>query len=366
MDLRGGVYVNKMILICLIFTLLMGCSVIKEDQPSLMTEIKATKVESVLQQLDIPWSLTKINSTFFISERKGEIVQFDLDDHKMIEQSLYLKEQIHLEGEGGFLGITLLPDFSTNNEAIAYHTYLNNGAIKNRVIQIKLENNRWIEKNVLLDNIPGARFHNGGRIKIGPDGKIYVTTGDALTPELAQNKNSLAGKILRMELDGSIPIDNPFPNSYVYSYGHRNPQGLVWDENGRLFSTEHGQSAHDEINYIQKGKNYGWPIIEGDEKETGLETPFFHTDGNTWAPSGLSYHEGKLYIATLSGQSIVSFDIETGESEKIVTGYGRMRDVFIEDGILYAITNNRDGRGNPSSEDDQLIRLNIKGERNGY
>lgn len=357
----------KIICPILIFILLIGCSANKEETPSsLEVQTGKTNSESMLQQLNIPWSIAKTDNTFFISEREGKIVQWNMTSGKRNEQSLYLKEQIHIEGEGGLLGIALLPNFSVNNEMAVYHTYLNNGRIKNRLIKIKLEDNKWIEEEVLLDNIPGARFHNGGRVKIGPDKKLYITTGDALEPELAQNKNSLAGKILRMELDGSIPKDNPFIDSYVYSYGHRNPQGLVWDESGRLFSTEHGQSAHDEINYIKKGKNYGWPIIEGDEQKVGMETPYYHTDNQTWAPSGVGYDKGRLYIAALAGSAVMSFDIETGESRKLIAGYGRMRDVLIEDGILYAITSNLDGRGKPSPNDDQLIKFNIQEGENGY
>jgi glucose/arabinose dehydrogenase len=220
--------------------------------------------------------------------------------------------------------------------------------------------NEWVEKEELISNIPGAKLHNGGRLKIGPDGKLYVTTGDALNPDIAQDRSSLGGKILRMNLDGSIPHDNPFPQSYVYSYGHRNPQGLAWDEQGTLYSSEHGQIAHDEINKIEPGQNYGWPVIQGDETAEGMMRPLFHSGNDTWAPSGMSYHQGKLYVATLAGSRIMAFDLQKMTQETIFNNGGRMRDTFIENNHLYFISNNRDGRGIPAKNDDRLYRMSLK------
>ncbi len=148
-----------------------------------------------------------------------------------------------------------------------------------------MEENVWREESLLLDNIPSGTYHHGGRLKIGSDGKLYVTTGDASAPDIAQDLDSLGGKILRMNLDGSIPNDNPYPNSYVYSYGHRNPQGITWSSDGTLYSSEHGSRANDEVNLIEAGQNYGWPIIEGYEEQEGMVSPLFTSgDTNTWAP----------------------------------------------------------------------------------
>src|SRR5690606_10241941 len=143
-------------------------------------------------------------------------------------------------------------------------------------------------------------------------------------PESAQSTENLSGKILRIEFDGSIPNDNPLKDSPIYSYGHRNPQGLAWSEKGQLYETEHGQSAHDEINIISPGKNYGWPYIQGDEQKAGMESPIFHTNGNTWAPSGTVYHQGKLYIASLRGEALRVYDLKKNEASIMFEGYGRI------------------------------------------
>ncbi|WML50435.1 PQQ-dependent sugar dehydrogenase [Neobacillus sp. PS3-34] len=198
--------------------------------------------------------------------------------------------------------------------------------------------------------------HHGGRLKIGSDQKLYITTGDATRPESAQDLSSLNGKILRMNLDGSIPADNPFPNSFVYSYGHRNPQGLAWI-NGSLYESEHGQYAHDEVNRIKPGANYGWPVIQGTEKKNGMEAPLFQSGEETWAPSGIVTYKDKIYTATLRGNAVREFNLSEGKSRPVITGLGRIRDVYIDGEYLYFVSNNTDGRGNPLKNDDKLYRV---------
>jgi glucose/arabinose dehydrogenase len=193
-------------------------------------------------------------------------------------------------------------------------------------------------------------------MKVGPDQKLYITTGDATIPESAQDLKSLNGKILRMDLDGAIPDDNPFPNSYVYSYGHRNPQGLVWIGK-TLYASEHGQSAHDEVNQIKPGANYGWPVIEGLEEKAGMETPLFQSGEDTWAPSGMAVSNGKLYAATLRGNAVREFDLGQKTTSTVIDGLGRIRDLFIDGDYLYFISNNTDGRGTPDEKDDKLYRV---------
>ena len=217
-------------------------------------------------------------------------------------------------------------------------------------------------KKIILDNIPAASNHNGGRIKFGPDGMLYITTGDASLADSAQDKNSLAGKILRLKDDGAIPPDNPFPDSPIYSFGHRNPQGLAWDTQGKLWAMEHGSSASDELNLIKPGNNYGWPVIRGDEEETGLESPVIHSGQETWAPSGLAYFDGSLFFAGLRGQGLYQAVIENEGvtlQRYLDRNFGRLRDVVLgPDNLLYILTSNRDGRGLPVAEDDQIIRIN--------
>lgn len=354
----------------LLVMVLAGCSLSNQEQrvsppqehdpPQGTSRVMTTEPQTWIENLDIPWSMTKKGNMMYISERKGNVVKFDEAEQTMERQNLSLAKKLHLEGEGGFLGFVLSPDFPEKPYAYAYYTFKEKGTIYNRVIRMEQMGNKWIEKNVLLDRIPGAKFHNGGRLKIGPDGMLYVTTGDALTSEIAQDRKSLGGKILRMTQDGLIPKDNPFPNSYVYSYGHRNPQGLAWDEKGTLYSSEHGQSAHDEINRIESGQNYGWPVIQGDEQAKGMTTPLFYSGTNTWAPSGISYHQGKLYVAALAGSRILAFDLENMKTATVFDNGGRMRDTLIENETLYFISNNRDGRGVPAENDDRLYRLSLK------
>lgn len=324
------------------------------------SEAVARQAEVIATDLQIPWNITKHNQTFYLTQRAGSIIKVDAENgSKTMQQVDVTKDVLHI-GEGGLLGFILSPNFDSDQEAYAYHTYEENGEVFNRIVVLQLNQNTWHETSVILEGIPGGRIHNGGRIKIGPDGKLYATAGDAGNPNHAQNVSSLAGKILRLELDGSIPDDNPIKNSYVYSYGHRNPQGLAWDKNGKLYSSEHGQSAHDEINQIEAGKNYGWPVIEGDEKASNMVSPLFHTGEETWAPSGIEIKNGNIYVATLRGESIRVVDLTGTKVEIEFEGAGRMRDILIEENALYSITNNRDGRGNPREGDDRLFKIPIE------
>jgi glucose/arabinose dehydrogenase len=357
-----GVLALKRFLFILVSVLLIpGCfndgKNTSEDSEKDAVEVLARQAEVITTDLDIPWNITKQNNTFYLSQRPGYIVKVDGDSGRKTVQNLEVTKKILHSGEGGLLGFILAPDFDTSQEAIAYHTYREDGTVFNRIIALKLTGNTWTEKWIILEGIPGGRIHNGGRIQIGPDGKLYATAGEAGNPENAQNLQTLAGKILRMELDGSIPDDNPFNNSYVYSYGHRNPQGLAWDQNGNLYSSEHGQSAHDEINLVEPGKNYGWPVIEGDEQESGMVPPIFHSGNVTWAPSGMAITDNKIYVSNLRGEQILVFDLAEKTVDTFFQSAGRMRDVLIEGDALYAITNNRDGRGTPREGDDKLLKL---------
>ncbi len=348
--------VNWLILFSLVICV--GCAGDRMQNETI--EVFKDQPEIISIQLDIPWSISKVGQSLFLTERKGTLLKVDEETKQMIPQELSLKKEIYHVGEGGLLGFTLSPDFETSNQAYIYHTYEENNEIQNRVVLIERAGNVWVEQRPVLEDIPGGRIHNGGRLKFGPDGYLYITTGDAGVPDNAQNLVNLSGKILRMERDGSIPSSNPFDNSYIYSYGHRNPQGLTWDDENNLYATEHGQSAHDEINLIRPGQNYGWPIIEGNEKSPGLEAPLFQSGEDTWAPSGVDYYNGKLYVATLRGQSIRSFELDTREVTVEFNQAGRIRDVYIEGSKLYALTNNRDGRGNPQEDDDKLLKFGLE------
>jgi glucose/arabinose dehydrogenase len=320
---------------------------------------QADQLEVVAENLEVPWSINKSGETFFLSERPGSIVK--VEGNTTERQKISFKKELSQAAEAGFLGFVLAPDFEQSKKAFAYYTYENGTGQFNRIVELTLKNDEWVEGKLLLDKIPSGRFHHGGRLKIGPDGKLYATAGDAATnPEIAQDLGSLGGKILRLNLDGSIPSDNPFENSYAYSYGHRNPQGLAWSQDGTLYASEHGPSAHDEINLIKAGKNFGWPEITGDDTKQGMETPIFQSGSDTWAPSGMAIYNGKIYVATLRGNALREFDPAAKTTREVVTGLGRIRDVIVEGDTLYFISNNTDGRGTPAEGDDKLYRVKIE------
>ncbi|MGH9921192.1 MAG: PQQ-dependent sugar dehydrogenase, partial [Nitrososphaerales archaeon] len=223
-------------------------------------------------------------------------------------------------------------------------------------------------EQTLIDNIPAAGIHDGGRIKFGPDEKLYITTGDAGVPDLAQDKTSLAGKILRINSDGSIPEDNPFPNSPIYSYGHRNPQGLAWHPvTKELYATEHGPTGNDEINIIKAGGNYGWPLEQCSKSEIEDYIDAIVCYQVSVAPSGATFYSSDklpyindLFFGTLRGAHVEHVIFESGsiKLENFLEGFGRIRDVVEgPDGYLYIATSNRDGRGEPAPDDDKILRI---------
>ncbi|WP_181347647.1 sorbosone dehydrogenase family protein [Thalassobacillus sp. CUG 92003] len=314
---------------------------------------------ALISQLNSPWDIESAEGTFFISEREGSITRWE-EGTDPTRMDVETSKDIAQIGEGGLLGLALFPDFSESRKAYAYHTYNADGGIMNRVVVLEMRNNVWEETETIIEGIPGSNFHNGGRMKIGPDEKLYVTTGDAQEQASAQDKTSLSGNILRLNQDGSIPEDNPDSDSYVYSYGHRNPQGLTWADNGKLYASEHGSTNHDEVNQIKAGANYGWPEIEGDEEAADMETPLYQTGNDTWAPSGMTSQNNTLYVAALRGEAIYQLPLDDSEPERIVEDYGRIRDVEWIDGALYFITNSTDGRGSPEEGDDQLVRAQLQ------
>lgn len=320
----------------------------------------------VAEGLDTPWSLVFLpDDSILVAERPGR-VRFIGADGKMDTKPITLK-QVAEVGEGGLLGMTLHPNFASNRFIYFYYTYHETkGNTLNRVVRMKYENRQLTDEKIIIDNIPGQSNHNGGRIKFGPDKNLYITTGDAQQPELAQDKTSLNGKILRVTDEGKKPVGNPFDN-LVYSFGHRNSQGLVWDENGELYATEHGRSGImsglDEFNRIEPGKNYGWPVIEGDETRDGMSTPQLNSGpSETWAPAGLAFYKGAFYFGGLRGSALYQVVFTGGKpriAEYFKNEFGRIRDVEIgPDNMLYITTSNKDGRGTLRTGDDKIIRIN--------
>ncbi|OZU89221.1 quinoprotein glucose dehydrogenase [Virgibacillus indicus] len=322
------------------------------EDPKEMNEGKV-----IAENLEQPWEIAYLEDTFYISERTGSIAS--IKEGELTRKPVEFDQSLSNQSEAGLLGIAMPDDFKETNTAYAYYSYQEDEDFFQRVVTIKESDGSWQETSILLDKIPGGQFHQGGRIEIGPDKKLYITTGDATVPELSQKLDSLAGKILRMNLDGTIPDDNPFNNSYIYSYGHRNPQGLAWGPNNEFYATEHGSEAYDEINEIKPGYNYGWPIIRGDEAAENMETPVIHSGEDTWAPSGMAYYRGNFYFASLRGEGLRKFDPINETQDIIISDAGRVRDVLAAEGGVYIITNNTDGRGDPSRDDDKLIFIPI-------
>ena len=336
----------------------------ENNQPNIS---EAPQSEVVAENLNTPWAIAWLpDSSMFVTERPGRVRFVDSSGNLVSEPVVEVSNVLEI-GEGGLLGMALHPDFAQNKYVYLYYTHSDDGAnTTNRVVRMVYQDGRLGDEQIIIDKIPGAANHNGGRLKFGPDGLLYVTTGDAGNPSVAQDMDSLGGKILRVTDEGAAAPDNPFGN-LVYSYGHRNPQGLAWDSENRLWATEHGrsgaQSGFDELNLIEKGANYGWPEIEGDETREGMTAPVLHSGSTvTWAPAGMAYFSESVYFGGLRGQALYEATIGAAETEllqHLAGEVGRIREVILgPDGLIYITTSNRDGRGNPAETDDRIIRIN--------
>ena len=246
-------------------------------------------------------------------------------------------------GEGGLLGLAITADES---RVFAYYT----AAEDNRIVSMSWDGRTLGEPEVILDGIPKSGIHNGGRMVVGPDGLLYVGTGDGAESERAQDKSSLGGKILRLTVDGEPAPGNPFGNE-VFSFGHRNVQGLAFDEQGRLWACEFGSNEWDELNLIEQGKNYGWPLVEGSGQGDGLTNPKVVWRTSEASPSGLAYWQGDLWMAGLRGERLWQIPVEGTDTKDPVAHfngeYGRLRTVVVSnDGQSLLMTgSNTDGRG---------------------
>jgi glucose/arabinose dehydrogenase len=333
--------------------------------------------EVFARRLDTPWEMVFApDGRLFVTQRPGGVA--------IIESGAEPKPWLELDstalevGESGLLGITLDPDFANNRFVYLGYTYAaSKGPLKlvNKLVRYRDNNGTPVFDKVLIDGIEGNYIHNSGALEFGPDGMLYWTMGDRYVPALAQEKQILNGKILRLTRDGGIPSDNPFPNSYVYSWGHRNPQGLAFQPGTNLlWSTEHGPSDEqgccmDEINIIRAGRNYGWPLIRGNQKQDGLETPVAYSgDTTTWAPTGGIFikqgpWEGSLVFTGLRGQALYRAVIDKSQPEIVQRverylhqKFGRLRNVVEgSDGRLYLAVSNQDGRGDPRDTDDVIV-----------
>jgi glucose/arabinose dehydrogenase len=333
-------------------------------KPIAGTTTEEWSVDVVTDDLSYPWHIDRVGDTLVMTEAGGRIVM--IENGRFRRYVVETSDPIVHDGGGGLLGTALSEDFRTSGLAYLYHSYRAGYGLANKVIQARFDGGSWRETRVLLEGIPGHRLYNGGRVAIGPDGHLYVTTGWTENRQLPQDLGSLAGKVLRMTRDGRVPGDNPFGGSYVYSYGHRNPQGLAWDAAGRLFVAEHGQSGRDEINLVRPGANHGWPVVSGGEEREGMEPPLLQSGSATWAPSGIAFAGTELLVAALAGRGLYAFDEAAGALKLVFASGDRLRDVLPAGRDLYVITTNRSPRARGPSEGDRLLRLSPKhgGEEN--
>ncbi|MEO9309617.1 MAG: PQQ-dependent sugar dehydrogenase [Nitrososphaera sp.] len=326
------------------------------------TTQKNEAIKILATNLQRPWAIAFAAEKIFVTEKEGRIRVVESDT--LLEEPLAALRVAKVFG-GGLLGITTHPEFEKNHFLYVYYTYSENDMLWNKVLRITESNNKIADAVTIIDRIPGSQFYNGGVIKFGPDGKLYVATG--LSSEFshnAQDPNSLEGKILRLNDDGTIPTDNPFAGSPVFSLGHRDLQGMAWDKNGNLFVTELGPTKNDEINLVRAGQNYGWPEQECGGKFAG---PVMCYDPSI-EPGGIVFYSGdkleytdSLIMATLRGANLYKLDVsEDGilSQKSVLSGLGRIRDVNQgPDGYLYVITSNTDGKGFPDKTDDKLIKI---------
>ena len=313
-------------------------------------------VGEVATDLDAPWSVAFHGGTALVSERDtGQIREIGADGTARV---VAVVDGVDAGGEGGLLGLA-----AHESHLYVYFTAADGNRIDRFEIvgepgRIELRNGETI-----LDGLPAARHHNGGRLAVGPDSMLYASVGDAGNTAAAQDLESLAGKILRMTPEGDVPADNPFPNSLVHSYGHRNVQGLGWDAEGIMYASEFGQDTWDELNVIEAGGNYGWPEVEGIGARNGFIDPVQQWRTSEASPSGLAVAEDSLFIVNLRGERLreVPLGDLSSSTEYFVGEYGRLRDAAVApDGSLWVLTNNTDGRGSPRSGDDRILRIDVE------
>lgn len=312
-------------------------------------------VGTLVDLLEVPWGVDFLpGGAAVVTERiSGRVLQVTPDGTL---RRLGAIAAAVPEGEAGLLGVAVSPDFDSDRTLFFYLTT----GTDNRVIRARLDGMTLGRPTVVLDGIPRGFIHDGGRIAFGPDGYLYVSTGETGEPALAQDTDSLAGKILRITPDGAPAPGNPDPGSPVWSLGHRNVQGLAFDGTGRLWASEFGDQTFDELNRITAGANYGWPEVEGRGGEPEYVDPRVTWSTEDASPSGLAFADGSLWMAALRGQRLWRIPLEgdtTGEPVGLLSGdYGRIRTVVTTpDGDLWVATSNRDGRGSPADEDDRIL-----------
>ncbi|MFW6422190.1 MAG: PQQ-dependent sugar dehydrogenase [Candidatus Bipolaricaulota bacterium] len=319
-----------------------------------------SSTDTVIKGLDTIWELEWAGSgELYITERGGRLSRWDGQEVKTIAE-LPVVEQ----GESGLMGMALDPNFASNSYIYLCYTRRDRGQLENAVGKFKVYNDGLAEKNIILKGMGASSIHDGCRLGFDPEGSLLVTMGDASRASLAQDRESLNGKVLRINRDGSIPENNPFPGSPLFTMGHRNPQGLdVRPEVGEIYISEHGPATDDEINRLIPGRNYGWPEVKGTEEVEGFE-PALWDWTPTVAPAGIAFTDKEtLYMATLKQSKLHRLELDEGgqiaSDTVVLEGYGRLRAVTAdpEGRCLYVGTSNRDGRGRPGEGDDRVLKF---------
>jgi glucose/arabinose dehydrogenase len=336
------------------------------------------KVEKVAGGLEVPWSIVWApDGRMIFTERPGRVRV--MEKGTLNPKPLLTLTDVESAGEAGLMSVALHPQFSSNHFVYLSYAYTS-GGLRVRVVRYREAAEGLVDRKVIIEDLPAARAHAGCRIRFGSDGKLYVTTGDATNRNLAQQLNSLAGKTLRLNDDGTVPQDNPFVGRQdarpeIWSLGHRNAQGLDFQPGTNLmFQTEHGPSGFDgpgggdEVNIVEKGKNYGWPTIHHTETAAGLESPLLEYTPACAPGSGAFYRGSVLpqfkenfFFGCLRGERVIRVVLDgrrVVSQENLLQNYGRIREVAEgPDGYLYVSTSNRDGRGRPAEDDDRILRL---------
>ena len=332
--------------------------------PEPMTKDGNEFVQVLATNLEKPWAIDFADDKIFVTEKVGRI--------RVIESGVLLENPLATLRtanvfDGGLLGIAVHPAFDKNHFIYVYFTYENDDKLFNKILRITELDNKLDAAETIFDKIPGSAYSNGGVIKFGPDGKLYVGTGSVSDSSHGpQDIQSLEGKILRLNDDGTIPDDNPFSDSPVFSLGHRDPKGLGWDGFGNLFVTEIGPSKNDEINLVEAGGNYGWPDLECSGNGQFIDP--LNCYDPAIEPGGIVFYygdklklENPLVLASLRASHLFNLEIDEDDVKSqtsILSGMGRIRDVAVgPDGYLYLITSNTDGKGFPDSDDDKLLRI---------
>src|SRR5438034_1762624 len=347
-----------------------------ESSPQSQTRFR---VAPVVGNLQVPWSIVWApDGRMIFTERPGRVRVYE--NGRLRPEPLFVVPDVQPKGESGLMSIALHPQFASNHLLYLSYAYNANGQ-QVRVVRYRETPNGFTDRKVIVENIPAAQFHAGCRLRFGPDGKLYITTGDATERELAQQLDSLAGKTLRLNDDGTVPSDNPFagrPNTRpeIWTYGNRNGQGIDFQPGTNLlFETEHGPSGFDgpgggdEVNILEPGKNYGWPVIHHRQTHEGMESPLLEYTP-ACAPASAMFYRGRafsqfagnFFFGCLRGERIIRvvFDGRRVVSQEnlLEKKYGRIREMAQgPDGFIYFSTSNRDGRGTPASDDDRIMRL---------